>query len=257
PEHLRDGGVVVPVEVEQHERPLERAQVVDAAQQELHVLARLRGLGHGERELLERELPLSVPALAAMERDRDVEGDAVDPGRLPEALVVPLAGTPELHGDLLHDVLAIRGVPAIGVGDPVDQAGVAADEVGELGGLHRYSSHDSRGAGPGSRSERFFLPARVAPRALPQVARDPPRRHTNHTRPPVPPAPPAVILALPPCPRPDPRLPGARAMLSALLLALVPIPCAPVPLLQSEKDTEELAPEKLEGLIEELAKNIE
>src|SRR5262249_2202024 len=77
-----------------------------------------------------------MPSLAAMERDLAAERYAVDPCRLPIPIVIASLRPPELCRDLLDDILAIALVPAVGIGDLVDQPGVSPDQVAEPSVVH-------------------------------------------------------------------------------------------------------------------------
>src|SRR5262249_40035446 len=114
-QHLADRLVIVALEVEQHERPVERPQLADAAEQPLDLSTGRGGLDD-EEVLVDLRRTVAVPSLAAIERDRDVQRDPVDPGRVAIAIIVARPRSPELHRDLLYEVLAIRHVPAVRTG---------------------------------------------------------------------------------------------------------------------------------------------
>jgi hypothetical protein len=85
------------------------------------------------QSLVERHgVPLPL-AVAAHERDRDVQRDAVHPGRERALRVVAGERPPQLRGDLLCQLGAIVGMARIGIGDLEHDLTVALEELAERG----------------------------------------------------------------------------------------------------------------------------
>src|SRR5580704_2720299 len=68
-------------------------------------------------------------ALAAIERDRDVQRDAVHPGGKAHALVKDAERSPELDDNFLRQIVPVARVPAIGIADLVEDLLVLLHQV--------------------------------------------------------------------------------------------------------------------------------
>src|SRR5687767_1038260 len=134
-EDLGDLGERTVFEIEQQHGPIEwRLRVDEAAQDAAAVIriglvtdrriVQLRLVGHGS---------LATRRLGAQPGNRDVQRDAVQPGRKAALRVVCRERAPRLCGDFLRQVFEVRASARVAARDPVDQALVLAQQGRELG----------------------------------------------------------------------------------------------------------------------------
>ena len=108
-QHVRDLLVVVPVQVEQRPALYSAGPIFRSTHRRSCTSSdRLAVSSATSRRCSspESDMPRS-DALAAIERDRDVERDAVHPGGKPSALVEGAKGSPELDDDLLCQIVPV------------------------------------------------------------------------------------------------------------------------------------------------------
>src|SRR5690606_26856367 len=91
------------------------------------------------------------------EGDRHVQRDAVHPGREPARRVVARPGAPQLHGDLLGQVVAVLGRARVGAGDLEHDAAVLLQKLTE--GLAVVRGHGGAGLHPWSWSVGRLCPS--------------------------------------------------------------------------------------------------
>jgi hypothetical protein len=121
--------------VEDDHRPVELVELLDELPQEPDVVIHLRAYPCQACDLLDGILSrydgARPAALAPIERDGNVQGDAVHPGGEAVTLVVAGKRPPELDNYLLGQVFAIGRIPTIGGGDLVDDLPVLFKKTDE------------------------------------------------------------------------------------------------------------------------------
>jgi len=100
------------------------------------------GVGQFEQQAIgQGRVQGGAAAALAVGRDRDIQGDPVDPGGQLVLRVIAPEGQPQLQADLLDEVLAVLCVLAIGPCDLVDDPLVGIEQVEEGGSTRSGKFH--------------------------------------------------------------------------------------------------------------------
>jgi hypothetical protein len=136
--------MAVVVQVQQHERPIERRELPDGGQQGPQALGGRRvepGRADVVHQGIERHREGLPRRVTAQPRDGHVQGHAVHPRGERPRRVVRRVGPPELRQDVLDEIVAVGVGPAVGARHLVEHAPVGLDRRHEclapaVGGGH-------------------------------------------------------------------------------------------------------------------------
>jgi hypothetical protein len=137
--------IAVLVQIEKQQGSIQRVEPIDERVQQASCF-----VGFGNRRIfdivrfVERHGVARAHAVRANERDRDVQSDAVHPGREHARRIVGWKRAPELRNNLLRDVFSVGRIPAIRGSHLEDDSAMTLEQLGEL----RFSV-DSRQRGRG------------------------------------------------------------------------------------------------------------